>query len=103
MFIKASNVYYMMPDESVISFVELLLKKNILINTIEIEPFFDQENEIGVKMSTEQFINSFTANWRMYQFKLQCSSANKNFTVYIDGLKKEIIADWPIDINQIIS
>ena len=92
-----------MPDESAISFVELLLKKNILINTIEIEPFFNQKNEIGVKMSTEQFINSFAVNWRMYQFKLQCLSANKSFIVYIDGLKKEIIANWPVDINQIIS
>lgn len=101
--IKESNVYYMMPDESAISFVELLLKKNILINTIEIEPFFNQKNEIGVKMSTEQFINSFAVNWRMYQFKLQCLSANKSFIVYIDGLKKEVIANWPVDINQIIS
>ncbi len=97
-----ANVYQVPDTNTIFDIFSLLKEKQLQPTKIDCIPFFENEYLKKKTTSIEDFNNAFADDWRMYSFKVKCQLNNK-FVVHIDGLTKEVVATWPINIKELLS
>lgn len=97
-----SNVYQIPNGDTICDVLTLLVRKQLQPSEIECIPIFTNQSLEKKTVPIKIFDSTFTGNWRIYSFKVKCHLTD-NFTVYIDGLTKEVVASWPVNIKEMLS
>lgn len=97
-----SNVYHISNKDTIYDILTLLVEKGLQPSEIECTPIITNYSLEKQTIPIEVFNSTFTNNWRMFSFKVMCQLTN-DFTVHIDGLTKEVIASWPVNIKELLS
>lgn len=97
-----ANVYQIPNGDKIFDVLMRLARKQLQPSEIECTPILTNQSLEKQTIPMEMFDSTFAADWRMYSFKVKCKLTD-SFTVHINGLTKEVVASWPVNIKELLS